>query len=378
MKILFMVESPDCWKSGIWFHRIETPSRALKKRGHGIKQIAIGNPVPQEFMDWPDTVVFGRIYNAAFDPIKLMRDYRKAGKRILYDMDDDFWQVTKDNPSVLVSNALKDQYEGMIREADAIITPSNILAKKFKKLGKPVHICPNGINYGLYHERSHEHKDMMIGYMGAASHWKDLTIVIDALEELYRDYNFYFVIYGMVGEPMEAAMYSYGKTLGSGLQPEKNVYYKSALDFYSKLKKLKMIHIPFYPPELHPSVLARADFDIGIAPLENTEFNRGKSCIKFYEYAATGAVTLASDVEPYKSEVNYRAKNTKKDWYKKLKRLLDDDKFRKDLLEKQRKYVKETRNLDNLALDWELACQLPGGLPVLNQEKDEDTNSTLE
>jgi len=218
----------------------------------------------------------------------------------------------------------------------------------------------------------------MIGYMGAASHWRDLSIVIESLEELYRDYNFYFVIYGMVGEPMEAAMYFYNRMLNTGLQPEKNAYFKSALDFYAKLQKLKMIHIPFYPPELHPSVLARADFDIGIAPLEDTEFNRGKSCVKFYEYAAVGTVTLASKVEPYKSEVNYLAKNTKKDWYKKLKRLIEDEKFRKDLLEKQQKFVRETRSFERRGIDWELACQRPGGLPVLNQEKDEDSHSSLE
>jgi hypothetical protein len=130
MKILFVTDTLDCWKHGIWWHRQQLPSQALSLRGHGIKQVAMGTEFPEHLMEWPDTVIFGRAYASHFDPIKWMKEYQKRGKRVLYDMDDDFWEVAKDNPSVLVSNAMKDQYEGMIQQADAIITPSNVLAKK--------------------------------------------------------------------------------------------------------------------------------------------------------------------------------------------------------------------------------------------------------
>ena len=130
-----------------------------------------------------------------------------------------------------------------------------------------------------------------------------------------------------------------------------------------------MWHIPFMPPELHPSVLGRCDFDIGLAPLEDTEFNRSKSCVKFYEYASVGTVVLTSDVEPYKSEVNYRAKNTVKDWYNKLEKLIVDKDFRAKIGREQQEWVKKHRSVEAIGLDWELACQLPGGLKVLNQEK---------
>jgi len=282
--------------------------------------------------------------------------------------------VDKANPSRLVSNVFKDQYESLIKEADAIITPSKTLAKKFRKLtkGKDVFILPNAIDYDHYKERPREHKDLMIGYMGAASHWRDLSIIIDVLEKLHEKYDFYFVLYGMMGEPLEAAMYYYNRLLSANLQPEQNAYYKDALDFYQRLKKLKMLHIPFYPPELHPSALARADFDIGLAPLEDTEFNNGKSDIKFCEYAAVGTVTLASKVEPYKSSgVGYYAKNNFKDWYNKLERLIVDRDFRLRLLKKQQEWVKKNRDIGKVSIDWEIACQLPGGLPVMSQRKDE-------
>jgi hypothetical protein len=164
------------------------------------------------------------------------------------------------------------------------------------------------------------------------------------------------------------------------LQPERNAYFTAAVDFYSKLKNLQMIHIPFMPPELHPHVLSGASMDIGLCPIQDTPFNRGKSCIKFYEYAATGAATLASDVEPYKSEVTYRAKNTKKDWVKKIEKLIVDKEFRSKLATEQHDWVLKHRNIGGepdpakpeklwpgIGLDWEKACQQPGGLKVLNQ-----------
>lgn len=368
-KVLFVTDSPDCWQHGIWFHRINTPAEALSKRGHGTKQIAMGSEFPEQYMEWPDTVIFGRTYAAHYDPIKIMREYKRRGKRVLYDMDDDFWQVAKDNPSANVSNALKDQYEGMIREADAVITPSSVLAKKFKKhFKKEIFLCPNGVDPMVYQQRPGDKPDLVIGYMGAASHWKDLGVIGEVVNKLSQKYDFVFTVYGLTAEPMEAAMYAYQRILRDNRQPERNNYFRSALDFYAQLKSMRLWHIPFMPPELHPSVLGRSDFDIGLAPLEETEFNKGKSCIKFYEYASVNTVTLASDVEPYKSEVNYRAKNTFKDWYNKLEKLIVDKEFRLKTLEKQREYVMKNRSIDAIGLPWELACQKPGGLKVLNQE----------
>lgn len=367
---MFITDRPDAFIHGIWWHRVQTPADSLHARGHAVKQVSIGGEFPLSLLEWPDTVVFGRTYPNAYDPIKWMREFKKLGKRVLYDMDDDFWEVAKDNPSKLVSNALKDQYEGMIREADAVVTPSKVLAKKFKKhFKKQIHLCPNGVDLELYRPRLEGNDGLVIGYMGAASHWKDLQLIGEVISELYQKYDFTFAMYGLVGEPLEAAMFMYNRYLKSSLTPEKNPYYKSALDFYEQIKQVRGVHVPFMPPELHPTILSKVNFDIGIAPLEDNTFNQGKSCVKFYEYAAVGTPTLASDVLPYSDEVTYRAKNTKKDWYKKLEKLIVDADFRNKLAKEQFEWVKKHRSLEAIGLEWELACQLPGGLRVLNQQK---------
>lgn len=373
MKIGFYLDSPNPWNSGIWYHRNKMPSEALMTRGHLVRHFAIGTERPrQDVIDAVDTIIFGRTYPVGFQPIEDMKAFKKAGKRVLYDIDDDFWAVAKDNPSVLVSNSLKDQYEGLIRECDAVITPSKVLAKKIQKLckGKPVFICPNGINYEDYRPRARTSRgdDLFIGYMGAASHWDDLKLIVDVLEKLSEKYNFFFYLYGMTNEAFEAAAYTVRKIYQSNLQPEKQEYFKNMMDFHDRLKQLKMIHRSFMPPEIHPMMLSNCDFDIGLAPLVDTEFNRGKSCIKFYEYAATGTCCVASDVLPYSDEVSYRAKNTFQDWYNKIEKLIVDKDFRDKLQEEQSKWVFENRSIEAVALAWEKAVQLPGGLEVLNQQ----------
>lgn len=371
MKILFIIDTRYCFQNGIWFHRNHLPSKGLKSRGHDVQFMVIGGKVPDKLLDMPDTVIFGRTYHPSLKPLELLREFKSRGKRILYDLDDDFWAVNPDNPSVLVSNAFKDQYEGFVRECDAVITPSKVLAKKMRKLAKKdVFICHNSINYDYYHKRPNEHLNhLIIGYSGAASHWRDLDIITKPLIALSKKHEFTFTLQGLAGAPLEAEMYIYDQVLRRELEPEKNEYYKNALDWYSKTKELKMFHVPFYPPELHPNVMSRCDFDIALAPLEDNEFNRSKSCIKYYEYASVGSAVLASDVSPYKDEVNYLAKNTFQDWYDKLEKLIMDKKFREKLAKKQYDWVKKNRSKDVVALDWEMACQRKGGLKVLNQKK---------
>ena len=375
MKIFFAADNPNAFLHGIHFHRVTVPISGLDKRGHGTAIIVPGDNTGEDALNWPDVVVFARTYHPNQKPIELMRQFKAHGKRIVWDIDDDFWAVNPDNPSILVSNAYKDQYETFVREADAITTPSEVLAAKMRKLTKkPIFICPNAIDFRRYQERPKMHNELIVGYAGASSHWGDLNLIGDVILKLQEKYEFAFVLYGLMGAPIESEMYVMQELLRRNSTPEKNPYYTNALKWWEKMRMIKVyphipFHVPFYTPLLHPFKLSSLDFDIGIAPLEDNEFNRAKSCVKFYEYAATGSVTLASDVVPYSKEVGYCAKNTIDDWYKKLERLIADKNFREELYQKQRKWVEENRSIEKVALAWELALQAPGGLKVLNQRE---------
>ena len=375
MNIYFVSSDPNDWQNGIFFHRIHNAMRALAIRGHACKLLLIGSQMQDHLIDWCDAVVFGRTYHPDTKPIGVVKQFKAKGKRVIWDFDDDFWQVAKDNPSNLVSNAFKNQYEDFIREADALTTPSRILKDKARKLvkGKEVFITHNGVDLDMFTERPHSHEELIIGWAGASSHWKDLNLITKTIIALQKKYEFAFVLYGICGSPIESEMFIYNEYLQRNAMPEKNEFFKEALKWWESMKELKVYphipaHVPFYTPFLHPYKLSSLDIDIGLAPLQDTEFNHGKSCVKFYEYASTGTAVLTSDVMPYKDEVNYRAKNTEQDWYNKLERLIVDKPFREKLTQQQQEWVKKNRNLEAVGIEWELALQKPGGLKVLNQQ----------
>jgi glycosyltransferase involved in cell wall biosynthesis len=358
-KVLYVIDSPYAWSGGCWYYRNHIPAKGLKGRGHEIRFMTIPahGDVPEDYYNFPDTVVFSRTYPR--DPLMIMREFKKRGKRVIYEIDDDLWDVNPDNPSVSISTEKNFQYENFMREVNAVTTTTETLANKIRKFNKNVYVVPNCIDYDVYKKRDGNNKKLVVGYTGAASHWGDLQIITDVVANLQNKYDFDFILEGMCGSPLENEMYSFQQIKLLNLAPEKKAYYDTALAWWEKMRHVKFTHIPFHFPQLFPEILRRCNMDIGLAPLYDNEFNHSKSCLKFYEYASMGTVTLASDVLPYNKEVGYCAKNNYKDWYDKLEKLLTDQKFREELGAKQSKWVEENRGLGNISMLWEKAFDSP-------------------
>lgn len=356
MNILFVMESPFGFNNGCWFYRNHIPANALKSKGHIIRFCVVGE-IPEQLKQWPHTVVFSRIYSR--DPMPLLREFKRLGKKVVYELDDDLWAVAEDNPAVAIRDEKKRQYELLIKEADAITTTNDYLANKIKKINNNVYICPNAIDYDIYLPRRKDNETLIIGYSGASSHYADLIPATEALIDLQAKYKFKVCWQGLTTPPLESEMYFYQKVNILGVQPEKKTFFDNALKWYELVKQLDYFHIPFHFPELFPEVLKRCNFDIGICPVLDTEFNKSKSCIKYYEYASVGTPTLASDCAPYNREVSYRCKNTKEDWYKKLEKLITDADFREKLAQDQYKWVRENRSIRKIVDKWEEALD-PG------------------
>lgn len=59
-------------------------------------------------------------------------------------------------------------------------------------------------------------------------------------------------------------------------------------------------HIPWVHYISYPQFIKNCNADIGIAPLQINDFNRGKSNLKMLEYSASGIPGVYTDIEPYK------------------------------------------------------------------------------
>lgn len=347
MKILYIIQNHLQWMSGCWFYRMQIPGKELKRQGHEIKSLIAGQEMDKEWAEWTDVAIFGRTYDINVE--KLVKQFQSAGKKVIYDLDDDMWSVPAINHTATAIDLKKEEVGKLARLANVITTTTPTLKKELLKFNKNVVVCPNAIDLADYGEILPKGNKLKIVYSLSATHFKDFDIVLPVLKELQKKYDFEMIIQGICGQPLAAEFYTYNMLLKMGVMSDKqNIFYQAGINTIKQIYELKFQHIPFYPPELYPSILKQVNGDIGIAPLEDNKFNRSKSCCKFYEYAATGMATIASKVTPYQEEVDYCAKNTYSDWYKKLEKLIIDKNFREDLAKKQRRWVLNNRNIQKI------------------------------
>lgn len=351
-----MLNSMKEFSNGCFFTRVHVPYLELKRRGFDTSYITHNGYDFDDAKLNSDAVLFMRTYST--DPLRDIWHFQSRGVPVIYELDDDVWDIPEANPASGTfhekSKALM-QVEAQIQESDYCIVSTEPLKEKVKEFTDgDVFVVPNSVDTNMFKYRPcQKDKPLRIGWSGGANHYADLELIVDALLELDDKYDFEFYIQGLSSSPIESEMY--GKYLSKKWDDEEsNTYRDTSLRVYDKLKQLKSFqHIPFYVPELYPDVLSQMDLDIGLIPVTGDNFNKSKSCIKFYEYAACGITTIASDAEPYVDEVNYRTENTKEGWVDAISKLVDDEQMRYNVLQEQRDYVMENRTVQVVGDTWE-------------------------
>ena len=95
-----------------------------------------------------------------------------------------------------------------------------------------------------------------------------------------------------------------------------------------------------------------AGVDINLFPLEDTEFNQGKSEIKFSEAGLLGTVSLVSSVgdmaEIIRDGENGFLVGAKEEWKEKLQGLIDNSDLRDRVGQNANKYITDNYNLEKL------------------------------
>lgn len=103
-------------------------------------------------------------------------------------------------------------------------------------------------------------------------------------------------------------------------------------------------YVPSMPLTEYRRFMSAAQYDIGLAPLEESVFSRAKHYNKYIEYTAAGIVGVYSNVEPYTNAVvdGYNGvlpNNNHDDWKKALIRLIDNDNLRRELLKNASEHI---------------------------------------
>jgi len=299
-----------------------------------------------------DAVQFNRFYEGSL--IKEIRALKALGKKIIYETDDNYDGIDETHPFHKIAKYAKPSWWELVREADAIIVSTPYLEERMRSKGiaKRIYVIPNSIDLTMYPERKGRNKKLRIGFQGSNIHSVDLLMVIDAIADLQKEYGFEFYIFGIDDKPFKK-LYKFV----TEEYKERFEWTDAFKGLYEKLQGMKYKHIPTVPYDDYRKKLAELNLDIGICPLKDTEFNRAKSCLKFYEYAAVMTCVLASNVIPYNTEMSEEdlVKNRYHGWKRKLRKLIEDKDYRMKRTIEQINWLAKNRNLENMKWEWNKA-----------------------
>ena len=323
-------------------------AQALEKRGHTVMYKSLAFNLDYE--DY-DVFIFNRFYEGTL--AQYVEFLKEQGKVVIYETDDNYEAIDENNPYMKIKDFGVLSSRELIKLAHGVTVSTPELKAEILRMfpGTKVFVIPNALNFEEYPVRKAGNEKLKVGFQGSNIHVQDLLLLLPAIKQLQSETPFDFEIFGIDDKGLDK--------LNTFCLEYKNQPWKWMKDFpkmYAQLQDgIEYTHIPYVHYEQYRTKLAELNWDIGLAPLTDTRFNRSKSCLKFYEYAAVGTVTLASDVIPYNEEMEPEdlVKNRHSKWMVKLRRLLNDDAYRLERLKVQTQWVTENRNIDKVAEQWE-------------------------
>jgi hypothetical protein len=297
-------------------YRVIVPLQEMARRGHTVHWP--GDPTFLALRDgtappW-DAMHVQQLYDA--EALEMIACMRRLGVAVVWDTDDDISAVTRGSEAWHRQGGrrgIRRRFKQAVqaaRTAHLVTTTNEHLANVFRE--EDVEHVVAVENYlapqDLVHPRR-RHQGIVIGIVAAGEHEPDLRRMRlgETLERLLERHDGVRVV-----------------AIGSDLRLRSAHRYRHIRDL-----------------EIDELIPTECEFDIGLAPLRDTRFNRARSNVKLKEYAAAGAMWLASPVGPYlgMGEEQGGLLVGDGDWLGTLEALMVDVDRRRALTERARAWV---------------------------------------
>lgn len=205
----------------------------------------------------------------------LMRAMQKQGTPCLLEVDDNYlaelpagapssWRSTIPGQGEADDSSL-ELHRQIVPFFNAVICSTEYLAERYRAYNERVFVCPNSIEPDDWPTPDKPQDGVLrIGWAASASHAVDQHLVRRALGWASQQPKVEVVLYG--------------------LDPGFDFRYR---------------HVP-WTDDLAAYRASLAQLDVGLCPLIDHPWTRGKSDVKALEYAMAGAMSVCSDVEPYR------------------------------------------------------------------------------
>lgn len=235
----------------------------------------------------------------------------KLGIRIVYDLDDNVWDLPDYNPASATLNAHREGFKACIRMVDVVTVSTWTLKKAVQRHVKFLTHARTGRRIPIVVAENRIYEDMftaplppeecLIGWGGSSSHIGDLSLCEDALV-------------GVASHPSVKIEFR-------GCMPPESSKLRHLCNFRMKL---------WSQVAEYPARMPRWRWAIALAPVTEHDFNNSKSPIKMVEAGYCGIPCLASWMKPYDEfcshdkELRWLLCATQSAWSNKLRDLVHD------------------------------------------------------
>jgi GT2 family glycosyltransferase len=207
----------------------------------------------------------------------------RTGAKLLFDLDDDLLNVPTSHPESEKLRPLAEVVRRMLTVADVVWVSTPELAKSLATIRPDAIEMENRLDERLWIRgpapRPFWDDPVRILCMGTTTHDRDFAMIEPVLVRLKGEYGDRIVI-DVIGMTSQSELPAELNRIGPPIHATRS--YPGFVDWLTSMQ-----------PRWH----------IGLAPLLDTPFNRGKSPIKAMEYAALGLAVLASDTSVYRGSV---------------------------------------------------------------------------
>lgn len=269
---LLIVQTCEFLDSGDGFYRFHEPSRYLSRLpGVAVIDCDLQHHLLPPLLEAADVLI---LQDFSWDLFPLIERRRAAGKLTVQEANDDYFDLQPWNVRAAMWQNRSTQ--GELRQAlaavDAVQTSTPVLAKRFGTWARRVAVFPNQLTHVPPLNPPPE-RPLTIGWAGSIGHYADWYRVAPLLQTWLEAHpTVHLAVMGgdavktFTTLPVERFHYTPGGSLSDYLR------------FLTTL-------------------------DIGLAPLLPSDFNRGRSDVKFLEYASAGVAGIYPDLEPYRNSV---------------------------------------------------------------------------
>lgn len=311
--------------AGCGWYRIMLPLATLEHLE--LAQCAWTNDARRVDIDALDVMVGQRIFKPGVSDRWQNLARRDDRPLLVYEVDDDLLNVDPDNPAAEIFGHPQHR-ENMIRNmqvADLITVSTAPLAERVAKVNPRVVVLPNCIpgdlldwGHGRYHGR------VVVGWQGSPTHERDWEVARDPVQRWFaRDHGVRVEMH-VLGSPPSSF---------PRVRDLRNTPWNTDISTYYKM----------------------IDWDIALAPLYPSIFNRSKSDLRVLEAAMFGIPTIASAVPAYRNSIQDGVTgflvSKPSDWRQALDKLLSSGLDREAMGRKAREWAR-TRTIEANAQRW--------------------------